>query len=110
LQFWAELYETRFAIPTVGDADTFAYYLEAKYKFTPQFFGAVRWNQQVYGTVPDGASGQVRWGRNLWRVDVAPGYRFTPHIQVKLQLSLEHGASDERTYSGLIAGQLVIRF
>ena len=25
-------------------ADTFAYFLEAKYKFMPQLFGALRWN------------------------------------------------------------------
>src|SRR5438876_9358679 len=54
LQVWAEFYEARFEVPRVGDADTFAYYFEAKYKFTPQFFGAVRWNQQFFGDVPDG--------------------------------------------------------
>jgi hypothetical protein len=110
LQFWAEFYEARFAIPTVGDVGTLAYYFEAKYKFTPQFFGAVRWNQQVFGTVSDGANGEVRWGRDGWRIDVAPGYRFTPHLQVKLQYSLQHGASDDRSYSSMIAGQLVMRF
>ena len=41
-QLWAEFFEARFEIPRFTDADTFAYYLEAKYKFTPQFFGAVR--------------------------------------------------------------------
>src|SRR5204862_2770898 len=41
-QLWAEFYETRFEVPRIGNADTFAYYLEAKYKFTPQLFGAVR--------------------------------------------------------------------
>src|SRR5437868_8609608 len=38
-QLWAEFFEARFEIPRVTDADTFAYYLEAKYKFNPQFFG-----------------------------------------------------------------------
>jgi hypothetical protein len=109
-QFWAEFFETRFTIPGVGDAGTFAYYLEAKYRFTPQLSGAVRWNQQVFGAVDDGANGAVRWGRDVWRVDVAPEYRFTPRIQLKLQISLEHGDTDERTYSGLVAGQLVVRF
>ena len=47
LQVWAEFYEARFQVPRVGDADTFAYYVEAKYKFTPQIFGALRWNQQL---------------------------------------------------------------
>src|SRR6266566_3795677 len=51
LQLWAEFYEARFEVPRVGDADTFAYYLEAKYKFTPQIFGAVRWNQQLFDKI-----------------------------------------------------------
>src|SRR5882672_8250308 len=51
LQLWAEFYEARFEVPNVGDADTFAYYVEAKYKFTPQLFGALRWNQQLFDTI-----------------------------------------------------------
>jgi hypothetical protein len=39
-QVWAELYATRFEFPRVGDADLVAGYVEAKYKFTPQFFGS----------------------------------------------------------------------
>ena len=52
-QFWAEFYEARFEVPRIGNADTFSYYFEAKYKFTPQLFGAVRWNQQLFGTIRD---------------------------------------------------------
>ena len=54
LQVWAEFYEARFEVPNVGDADTFAYYVEAKYKFTPQLFGALRWNQQLFDTISNG--------------------------------------------------------
>src|SRR5204862_2927930 len=57
LQLWAEFYEARFEVPTVGNADTFAYYIEAKYKFTPQFFGAIRWNQQLFGMISHGIGG-----------------------------------------------------
>lgn len=110
LQLWAECYETRFEIPLVGDADTFACYLEAKYKFTPQFFGALRWNRQVFGTVRDSEDGLVRWGRNVWRIDLGPGYRFTPHTQLKLQYSLQHDDTGPRNYAHLFAGQFVMRF
>lgn len=110
LQVWTEFYGARFEIPKVGDVDTFSYYTEAKYKFTPQFFGAVRWNQQLYSTVPDGAGGKIAWGRDAWRIDFAPGYRFTPHTECKLQYSLEHEDNAPRTYDGTIALQLVIRF
>jgi hypothetical protein len=109
-QIWAECYETRFAIPLVGDADTVAYYFETKYKFTPQFFGSLRWNQQLFSTLPDGAGGFVRWGRDIWRVDVAPGYRFTPHTQLKIQYSLQDQAESPRELSQLAAVQLTVRF
>jgi len=110
LQLWAEFYEARFEVPRVGDADTFAYYLEAKYKFTPQLFGALRWNQQLFSNSPDGAGGQVRWSQDLWRVDVAAGYRFTSHIQLKLQYSFQHETTGPRDDNHLIAAQLTVRF
>ena len=110
LQLWAEFYEARFEVPRVGDADTFAYYLEAKYKFTPQLFGALRWNQQLFSNIPDGAGGQVRWSQDLWRIDVAAGYRFTSHIQLKLQYSFQQETTGPRDDNHLIAAQLTIRF
>jgi hypothetical protein len=109
-QFWAEVFETTFEIPRVGRADTVAYYLEAKYKFTPQFSGALRWNQQLYGDIPNGSGGQLQWGRDTWRIDVAPTYRFTPHIALKLQYSLQFGGIGPRDYAHLTAVQFVTRF
>jgi hypothetical protein len=110
LQLWTEFYEARFQVPRVGDADTFAYYLEAKYKFTPQLFGALRWNQQLFSNIPNGAGGQVRWSQDLWRIDAAAGYRFTSHIQLKLQYSFQHETTSPRDDNHLIAAQLTVRF
>ena len=110
LQLWAEFYEARFEVPRVGDADTFAYYLEAKYKFTPQLFGALRWNQQLFDNVPDGTGGQLHWGQDLGRIDVAAGYRFTSHTQLKLQYSFQHETSGPRDDNHLVAAQLTVRF
>jgi hypothetical protein len=109
-QFWAEVYEASFAIPGVGQADTTAYYLEANYKFTPQFSGAVRWNQQLFGHVADSTGRPVRWGQNVWRVDVAPNYRFTSHTEVKLQYSLQSDDTSPHRVTQLVAGQFVLRF
>jgi hypothetical protein len=110
LQLWAEFYEARFQVPRVGDADTFAYYFEAKYKFTPQLFGALRWNQQLFGTVSDGSGGNIRWGEDLGRVDIAATYRFTPHAQLKLQYSYQHETSGPRDDNHLLAAQFTVRF
>jgi predicted porin len=110
LQLWAEFYEARFEVPRVGDADTFAYYLEAKYKFTPQLFAALRWNQQLFGNVRDGTGGQLHWGQDLGRIDVAAGYRFTSHTQLKLQYSFQKETTGPRDNNHLIAAQLTVRF
>jgi len=110
-QLWAELYEARFAIPGLGGgANTIAYYIEAKREFTPQFFGAIRWNQQLFSTVPVAGSGSLRWGRNVERVDLGPGYRFTPHTQLKLQYSLQREDADLREFDAMMAVQFTVRF
>jgi hypothetical protein len=110
LELWAEFYEARFEVPRVGDADTFAYYLEAKYKFTPQLFGALRWNQQLFDNVTNGSGGSIRWGADLARIDVAAGYRFTPYTQLKLQYSFQHETTGPRDDNHLFAAQFTVRF
>jgi predicted porin len=109
LQLWTEFYETRFEVPTVGHVDTFAYYLEAKYKITPQLFGAVRWNQQLFGNVGDDGVSTV-WGRDLWRIDTAFGYRFTAHAQLKLQYSFQQEADALHNITNTLAAQFTLRF
>lgn len=110
LQVWAEFFATRFEVPGVGDADVFSYYVEAKYKLTPQLALAARWNEQQYGTLADPAGGRIRWGTNVRRLDLGPAYRFTAHIQLKLQYSLQHEEAVAREWSHLLAGQLTVRF
>jgi len=108
-QLWAEVFETRFEVPNVGNADLLSYYLEAKYKITSQLFVAARWNQRLYGTVPfHGAS--TKWGDDLWRVDVAIGYRLSAYMQLKLQCSFTHHDIDIQQGDRLLAAQLTLRF
>jgi hypothetical protein len=109
LQLWAEFYETRFQVPRIGNADSFAYYLEGKYKITPQLFGALRWNQHVFGTVRDGNE-RAQWGNDAWRVDAAIGYRFTNYLQGKIQYSFTHQDTSVQIGEQLIAAQLTIKF
>ncbi len=110
-QVWAEVFTARFAIPRIADADTTAYYVEAKYRFTPRLSGAVRWNQHLFATIPDGRGGRAAWGREVWRVDVGPAWRFTAHTQLKLQYSLLHDPVPEsRAASHVGAAQVTVRF
>jgi len=110
LQMWVEFYEARFQVPRVGDADTFAYYIEAKYKFTPQFFGAIRWNQQLFGDVSNGSGQSIGWSPDLARIDIAVAYRFTSHTQLKLQYDYQHETTAPGDDNHLLAAQFTVRF
>ncbi len=110
LQVWAEFYEARFQVPNVGDADTFAYYFEAKYKFTPQLFGALRWNQQLFSTINNGYGHDEHWSPDLERIDVAATYRFTTHAQLKFQYSFQHETTAPGQDNHLLATQFTLRF
>jgi hypothetical protein len=110
LQLWAEVYEARFQVPRVGDADTLAYYIEAKYKLTPQLFIALRWNQQLFATIDDETGSQIRWAQDLGRIEAGVGYRFTSHTQLKLQYSFQHETAPPHNSNHLVAGQFTLRF
>ena len=110
LQLWAEVFGSRFEVPNVGDADTLAWYLEAKYKLTSSLFAAARWNQQFFGKVDDGLGGEQRWDDDVWRIDAALGWRFTRHLQAKLQYSYSHEQGNLQQGEQFVAAQLTVRF
>lgn len=109
-QIWGEIFASRFEVPNVGNADTLAYYLEAKYKITPKLFGAVRWNQQFFDKISNGLGGKERWDRDLWRIDTALGFRFDRHLQTKLQYSFnqQNGAPEQGEH--VVAAQFTVKF
>lgn len=110
-QWWFECYRAHFAIPKIGDAGTVVYFLETKYKFTPQLFGAVRWNHQSFGNLSEETTHRpVSWGADQWRVDVAAGYRFTPHTEVKVECDFEHGRPGTGGTARTTAVQFIVRF
>ena len=110
LQIWAEFYQARFELPNIGDADSFAYYIEAKYKFTPQLFGAIRWNQQFFDDVQGRYGPPFPWWHDISRVDVALIYRLTEQTQLKVQYNLQHEDDPRRGYGHTLATQLTVRF
>jgi hypothetical protein len=109
-QFWAEAFQARFEVPRLGNADTVAYYVETKYKITPQLFGALRWNQQFYRAGRDETGETVVTPPDSWRIDAALGYRFTAHTQLKLQYSLADGDFLSNHLRSTFAAQFTIRF
>jgi hypothetical protein len=109
-QLWAELYAARFEAPGVGNLDTLAGYVETKYRFTPVFSLALRWNQQFFGHVTTADGQTSRWGRQTWRIDVAPAWRITPQTQLKLQYSLRHEQPARERFTEALSVQLSMRF
>ena len=107
---WAECFESRFDEPRVGNADTLAYYVEAKYQFAPQLFGALRWNQQLFSTIPIGDGQADPWGNDIWRIDAAVTYRLTERLQFKLQYSLTDQNLPGANQEHLVAGQITLRY
>ena len=109
LQLWAEFYETRFEVPRIGNADTFAYYLEAKYKITPQLFGALRWNQQLFGTVREEEGARDSGATTPGASDACARLsRFTNYLQGKVQYSFTDGEYQDG--NNLIAIQMTLKF
>jgi len=109
-QLWAEAFQSRFEIPRLGDADVFAYYIELKYKFTPQLFGALRWNQEFFDSGTDPMGQPISHAHDVSRVDVAVAYRFTAHTQLKLQYSIAKGDFVSDDTKGSFAAQFTVRF
>ena len=107
-QLWAEFYEARFEVPGIGNADTLSYYFEAKYKITPQLFCALRWNQELFGTIRDDGE-REKWGSDIWRIDAALGYRFTDYLQAKVQYSISQQDSAQAG-DHLVAVQLTVKY
>ncbi len=110
LQIWAEILQSRFDVPLIGTVETIAGYVEAKYKFTPQLFGALRWNRQGYSEIDDGRGARLRWGRSLWRIDASTGYRFTSRLELKFQASGQHEAGQTDRLQMNYATQFNLRF
>ena len=110
LQIWAEAFQSRFEIPLLGDADVFAYYIELKYKITPQLFGALRWNQEFFDSGSDSAGQPIAHAHDVSRIDAAVGYRFTAHTQLKLQYSIARGDFVSDRTNATFAAQFTLRF
>ena len=110
LQLWAEFFASRFEVPRVGQADVAAWYLEARYKLTPTVFAAARWNQQVFGDVPDGRGGEEPWDNDMWRLDAALTWRMARHLQTKVQYAIGNERGPLEQGEQLVAMQLTVKF
>ena len=107
---WAEAMLGRFDVPTISNLDTFAYYVEAKIEPRGEWFVGLRWNQQVFEEISDGAGSHVPWDRDVWRIDASVGARPLRYLQAKLQYGFtEHDGPTEQGHH-LVALQMTAKF
>ena len=110
LQLWSELIASRFDIPNVGRSGMLSYFVEAKYKVTESLFAALRWNQQFFESIANGAGGRTPWDSEISRVDMAVGFRLNRQLQFKLQYSVGCDRSPAANGGNLLATQVTWRF
>lgn len=106
-QVWSELITSRFDVPNVGGVRVYSGFLEAKYKLDSQWWVAARWNQSLFGDIP-GTS--TAWDNDGWRADLSLGYRFSRHLQAKLQYSLAERSGQDQEGDHLFAAQITVKF
>jgi len=106
LELWSEVIASRFEVPNVGNADSLSYFVEGRYRILPRLFGAVRWNQQFFMDV---ANTGLDWDQDIYRIDVAATYRWTRHLQTKLQYSFSQQDGPIQQGEQLLAGQVTVK-
>lgn len=110
LQIWAEAMAARFEVPGVGNADTVTYYIESRYKITPNLYGALRWNQQIFDDVTDATGARTPWDDDIWRAEAAIGFKISRHLLTKLQYSYAHQKGGLQQGEQMLAAQLTLKF
>lgn len=110
LQIWSEIVYSEFVVPWNGTVDSTAYFIEAKYKFAPEFYAAVRFNQQFFSNVYRDGMELGQWGVDQTRIDLAGTFRLNAHTQIQGEVDIRHGdwATDQTRYH--FAARFTVRF
>jgi len=106
-QIWSELITSRFEVPNVGAVRVVSGFLETKYKLSSEWWLAARWNQSWFGDIP---GTDTAWDNDGWRADLSVGYRFSRHLQAKLQYSLAERSGQDEEGNHLVGGQITVKF
>jgi hypothetical protein len=102
-----------------NNRDVYYYYVQGQYDVTKKLYGAARFSQILAnGGFPLVGNGQYQdYGdsltRDLWRLTLGAGYRFSPNLALKVDYSFERGREqdgDNRNHEDLFATELAFRF
>lgn len=109
-QIWGEWIFAQFEVPFDTTVHTTAYFLEARYKFTPRFSAAVRWNEQSFAPVRRPGRPPDEWGEDQWRIDWAGTWRFNAHSQIQVEVDWRHGGAQLDGAGLNYAARVTVRF
>jgi hypothetical protein len=109
-EFWSEFYASRWQVPHVReDLLAYAYYVETRYKFTPGFYGSLRWGQIFFGQISDANGRPTRWDRDAWRVEAGLGYYFARNLVGRIQYEHNHQNGPLQQGANMVSLQLALR-
>jgi len=91
-RFFSEVYVSRWEAPLVAqDLSMKGGYVEGRYDFLPEWFGAVRVGAIMFGDISaasDGSGGQTGWDDDVLRVEASLTHRMARELQ--LQVGWQH--------------------
>jgi hypothetical protein len=106
-QLWGELAHASFDVPKVGRVSLVSGYVEARRKLGSAYWVATRLNGAWFGDAP---GTNTPWDRDAWRIDLGLGWRYSEHIEAKLQYSYGDRKGQDANGHNLLALQAVIWF
>ncbi len=86
----ANQYETLEA----GDLKSLTSYIQARWKAAPGFWLATRVGHTLNNTITGPSGESLEWSPNLWRFEVASGFRITEDTLIKAQYNYTHTEGD----------------
>ena len=101
--------------PTVGNLDTYGYYLEGKYALPVGAWMAGRWEVMRFGDLADSTGWSRPWDDDMTRIETGLGYRVRRDVvakavyQLNLEQEFEAGKKEDDSYE-LWAVQLSLSF
>jgi hypothetical protein len=100
--------------------EVYYYYVEALQHLTSKLYGAVRWSQILtpHGFPLLGNGNYYEYflsdlTKNLWRLSVGVGYRWSPSLLLKGEYTFNQGKTvdgDKRTHENLASAEVAFRF
>ena len=111
LEVWSEVNWSSWEVPgQVGTVALVSYFVESKWKFSPGWWLASRWNQQLYDDITDSAGNQVAWDNDVWRIEACVGWQVDRTVTLKAQYSFADQSGPVDQGQDLFDLQLVIGF